>query len=85
MGDLAGWLSKAPLTPATAFDAHEGLVTIHPFSDGNGRTARLLMNLLLLKAGYPPLVILPEDRPAYHDSLQAVQLRGNRVVRQFEM
>ena len=33
---------------------HEELVTIHPFIDGNGRAARLLMNLALLQAGYPP-------------------------------
>ena len=78
MGEFTAWLKAAPLTPATAFDAHEGLVTIHPFSDGNGRTARLLMNLLLIKAGYPPVVILPEDRHAYHESLQAVQVRHER-------
>ncbi len=78
MGDFARWLEKAPPTAETAFDAHEGLVTIHPFSDGNGRTARLLMNLILLKGGYPPVVIRPEDRTAYHDSLEAVQMRGDR-------
>jgi Fic family protein len=50
------------------------LVTIHPFSDGNGRTARLLMNLVLLKGGYSPVVIGPEHRAAYIDSLQALQL-----------
>ncbi|MBE7157641.1 MAG: Fic family protein [Rhodospirillales bacterium] len=78
MGDFTRWLGTAPRTPEAAFDAHEGLVTIHPFSDGNGRTARLLMNLLLLKTGYPPVVIRPEDRPAYHDSLEAVQIRDDR-------
>lgn len=78
MGDFARWLEKAPSTPETAYDAHEGLVTVHPFSDGNGRTARLLMNLLLLKSGYPPVVIRPEDRPAYHDSLEAVQTGNDR-------
>ena len=78
MGDFASWLQHVPATPETAFDAHESLVTIHPFSDGNGRTARLLMNLILLRAGYPPIVIQPEHRAAYHDSLQAVQLRQDR-------
>lgn len=78
MGDFAAWLRKDPATAVTAFDAHEGLVTIHPFSDGNGRTARLLINLLLLKIGYPPVVILPEDLTAYHETLQAVQLRDDR-------
>ena len=77
MADLAAWLITSPLTPQTAFEAHQRLVTIHPFSDGNGRTARLLMNLLLLKAGYPPVVITPEDRPAYHDALQTSQVDHN--------
>ncbi len=36
-----------------ASELHEQLATIHPFIDGNGRTARLVMNLILLKAGYP--------------------------------
>jgi Fic family protein len=79
MGDLAAWLAQAPLTPESAFDAHERLVTVHPFSDGNGRTARLLMNLLLTKAGYPPLVIRPEDRLAYFDALDATRI-GNRAA-----
>ncbi len=78
MGDFAGWLAQAPASPVSAFDAHEMLVTIHPFSDGNGRTARLLMNLLLLRAGYPTVAIQPEDRPRYHDSLAAVQVGGDR-------
>lgn len=78
MQEFGAWLEAAPLTPETAFDAHERLVTIHPFSDGNGRTSRLLMNLLLIRAGYPVLVIQPEDRPEYHESLVAVQMRGER-------
>ncbi len=80
MGDFGRWLASLEPSPEAAFDAHERLVTIHPFSDGNGRTARLLMNLLLLKAGYPPLVLLPEMRPAYHEALQAVQIGGRREV-----
>jgi hypothetical protein len=64
--------------PEAAYDSHEGLVTIHPFRDGNGRTARLLMNLLLLKNGYPPIVIRPEDRPPYLYALDATRV-GDRV------
>ena len=78
MGDFARWLQTAPLTPEAAFDAHERLVTIHPFSDGNGRTSRLLMNLLLWRAGYPPVVILPEDRVLYFDALDATRA-GDRA------
>src|SRR5205807_6009541 len=73
MGDFVAWLSTASVGAETAFAAHARLVAIHPFSDGNGRTARLLMNLLLLRAGYPPVVIGPEHRAAYIDALQALQ------------
>ena len=78
MGDFGRWLASAPPTPETAFDAHEKLVTIHPFSDGNGRTARLLMNLLLLRQRYPAVVVRPEDRPQYFDALDAAR-SGNAV------
>lgn len=73
MGDFAAWLSSARDTPATAFTAHRRLVNIHPFNDGNGRTARLLMNLVLLRGGYPPIAVRPEDRPAYISALQQSQ------------
>ncbi len=78
MGDFGRWLAGAAASPEAAFAAHERLVTIHPFSDGNGRTARLLMNLVLLRAGYPPVVIGPEHRIEYIDALQAWQLAGDR-------
>jgi hypothetical protein len=42
-----------------------------PFNDGNGRTAWLLMNLVLIRAGYPPIAVRPEDRLAYIRALQA--------------
>lgn len=70
MGDFAGWLPAALDTPATAFTAHRRLVEIHPFNDGNGRTARLFMNLVLLRGGYPPVAVRPEDRLAYIRALQ---------------
>lgn len=77
MGDFAAWLATAEAGPETAFEAHLRLVTIHPFSDGNGRAARLLMNLVLMQAGFPPVVIGPEHRAAYIDALQAMQLRND--------
>ena len=49
------------------------LVDIHPFNDGSGRTARLLMNLVLIRGGYPRVAIGPRDRPAYIAALQAAQ------------
>jgi Fic family protein len=73
MGDYARWLAGAIDTPQTAFDAHRRLVDIHPFNDGNGRTARLLMNLILIRGGYPLVAVRLEDRPAYVAALQRAQ------------
>lgn len=73
MGDFSAWLRSAADTPETAFAAHHRLVDIHPFNDGNGRTARLLMNLVLLRGGYPPVAVRPEDRLAYIRALQQSQ------------
>lgn len=52
-----------------AAKVHADFVGIHPFVDGNGRTSRLLMNLELMKAGYPPSVITVENRLAYYEAL----------------
>lgn len=49
--------------------AHHEMVKIHPFKDGNGRTARLLLNLILLKKGYPICNIKREERPDYYNAL----------------
>lgn len=70
MAEFGAWLAGAGPAPGACFEAHFRLVAIHPFTDGNGRTARLLMNLLLLRRGYPPVAVRPEDRKAYLDSLQ---------------
>jgi len=62
-----------------AAEMHERLVSIHPFIDGNGRTARLVMNLILLQHGYP-IAILKGDldkRLAYYAALEAVQIENN--------
>lgn len=72
MQDLAVWLGAVGDTPEVGFEVHRRLVDIHPFNDGNGRTARLLMNLVLLRAGYPAIAIRPEDRPAYIAALEAI-------------
>jgi Fic family protein len=48
---------------------HHKLVWIHPFFDGNGRTVRLAMNLLLMRCGFPPAIILKNDRKKYYDAL----------------
>lgn len=73
MSDFARWLGAADDGPESAFAAHLRLVGIHPFDDGNGRTARLLMNLILIRGGYPPLAVRPQDRTDYLASLQHTQ------------
>jgi Fic family protein len=50
--------------------AHYKLVYVHPFVDGNGRTARLLMNFILMQAGFPPVIIPVEERGRYYVTLQ---------------
>lgn len=72
MEALVEWINQNPqgLDPvclATAF--HHRFVWIHPFFDGNGRTARLIANLLLMKEGFPPAIILRTDRKKYYDAL----------------
>lgn len=69
------WLVRVEPEPATSFDAHYRLVAIHPFTDGNGRTARLVMNMLLLRGGYPPVAVRPEDRKAYLDTLEYASMK----------
>ena len=59
MEEFVSWLQTTKDNPLIlAVDAHLKLVSIHPFVDGNGRTARLLMNLLLMQVGYPILLQL---------------------------
>ena len=70
MRSFGDWLAEIAATPEAAFEAHFRLTAIHPFSDGNGRTARLLMNLLLLRFGYVPIAVRPEDRELYLDTLE---------------
>ncbi len=62
-----------------AADAHFKLVTIHPFVDGNGRAARLLMNLILLINSYPMAVIRNEDRMIYLETINKGQTKNDLV------
>jgi len=69
MMDWGDWLARErklqhPVILAAL--AHHRLVSIHPFVDGNGRTARLLMNVVLMKSGYPPTVIERIHRQQYY-------------------
>lgn len=77
MKEFGEWLGDTGPEPAGSFDAHFRLVAIHPFSDGNGRTARLLMNLLLLRSGYPPVAVRPADRKTYLDTLEHASIQND--------
>ncbi|XP_052895313.1 protein adenylyltransferase Fic [Anopheles moucheti] len=74
MGRFENWLNSEQvflMHPVKyAAMAHYKLVHIHPFSDGNGRTSRLLMNTLLMRAGYPPVIIQKQHRHKYYNFLQ---------------
>lgn len=81
MEGFSKWLKRScEINPVElAGEAHYRLVTIHPFVDGNGRTARLLMNLILLLHGYPPAIIRKRDRLPYIKSLEKAQLGGSKT------
>lgn len=66
-----------------AAKAHFDFVTIHPFIDGNGRTARLLMNLILLQYGYPPAIIRVKNRADYILAVEKAQ--NNHDLQRFYM
>ena len=73
MEEFFGWYQEQVhklSPPELAAWVHYKFVHIHPFTDGNGRTARLLMNLVLMRSGYPPAVILTVDRKRYYRVLK---------------
>lgn len=76
MDELIAWLNDEKELPliirATIF--HHRMVWIHPFFNGNGRTVRLMFNLILMSAGYPPAIMLQQDRKKYYDALN----KGNQ-------
>lgn len=70
--------SKARLiAPLRATVLHAWLAHIHPFRDGNGRSARAITNLELVRAGYPPILIKKKDRPRYLDGLAEADAGGD--------
>ena len=81
MGDLIDWYRKKeiegehPIIIAATF--HYRFVRIHPFDDGNGRMARLLMNMILIRYGYTVAIIPIEERTRYIDSLERADKSEN--------
>lgn len=77
MEELIAWVIDVANPLDTVIKAsifHHRFVWIHPFFDGNGRTARLLFNLLLMKEGYPPAIIMKNDRRKYYDALNKANM-----------
>ncbi len=81
MAEFVTWLNSEAaqqLHPIDyAAEAHCRFVGIHPFRDGNGRTGRLLMNVLLLRSGYPVVVITNQQRAEYIEALVQAQQQDN--------
>lgn len=73
--DNKEWIHYHPVVRAALL--HGEFVKIHPFIDGNGRTARLLLNLVLMSNGYPPIVIKKESRLAYYEALDTAHTTLN--------
>lgn len=75
MEELMNWYNENLQNNEThavlfATEFHYRFIRIHPFDDGNGRMARLLMNLILMQKGYPPAIIKSEDKEEYYNALQ---------------
>lgn len=68
--DFCRWLRTQPDTPETAIAAHNRLIGISPFIAANAPTARLLLNFILMRGGYPPIAIRPEDGASYSAALR---------------
>jgi Fic family protein len=80
MAKLMEWYTEQALVlhpVELAARVHADFVKIHPFTDGNGRTARLLMNLELMKAGFPPVVLPVEKRLTYYEALDLAHVANN--------
>jgi len=86
MGELVKWFgaNQRKLHPVElAALLHHKLVHIHPFFDGNGRTARLAMNVMLLHKGYPLVIILKNDRKRYYRVLQEADKGNDKPLLEF--
>ena len=68
--ELPSRLASGTVLPEALAEFHDGFERVHPFIDGNGRTGRLVLNLVLVRLGYPPVVILKAQRERYLRAMQ---------------
>ncbi|MEQ8418039.1 MAG: Fic family protein [Imperialibacter sp.] len=98
MHDLMEWLGEKKakgLNPVlVAAEFHYRFIRIHPFDDGNGRVARILMNFILMQYGFPPVIIKTEDKENYFAVLRLadagqiepfIEYIGSNLVRSLEI
>ncbi len=95
MNSLSNWLDNQlqafkkgkhqKTIPEIAFEYHLRFLTIHPFLDGNGRTGRILMNLILIANGYPPVIIRTEEKDFYNKHLSHAQQYEENPIPLYEM
>jgi Fic family protein len=78
MSALSGWLRRSDASPETAVEAHLRLRMIRPFDRGNAAVALLACNLILNRAGYPPIAIREDGFDAYHDALVQAMTEGDK-------
>jgi len=82
VAEFAGNKKLHPIERAALF--HLKFEGIHPFVDGNGRTGRLILNLMLMQAGYPPINVKYTDRKRYYEAFDAY-FRDNNPIKMIEI
>lgn len=78
VAEFAGNQKMHPIERAALF--HLKFESIHPFVDGNGRTGRLILNLMLMQAGYPPINVKYSDKKRYYEAFDDYYRDGNIVM-----
>ncbi|MBP2290456.1 Fic family protein [Azospirillum rugosum] len=79
MSALSGWLRRTEPSPEAAFEAHHRLMSVRPFFEGNAATALLLCNLILNRAGYPPVAVRTEDAELYRGLVERAWSVGDKT------